>query len=201
MYFPADPISRRSRRVFHSTFILFVAVCFSHPMNCSAQDDPGPVMKIGGMYNGRHPTAYSLCFERERVFSRYPSFTRGIRLDYDRTEPSSQPYSPGAMSLVIGYQFKYYPLTPLRKKVSRGFFLGASPCYFIKVRDQYPYGPGVGFLLGWQIWIKNQVTLSLEWNILGWQNFNQNISSGVSNEWYFDVFVFAKAGYRFAKNN
>jgi hypothetical protein len=165
--------------------------------SCLAQDDESPVTKIGGMYYGKNPSlSYSLCFERERLFAR-KSFSRGPRVDFDEAKPAPQTYS--TMSLVLGYQFKYYPLYPVRGDPTRGFFLGVNPCYFVKVRDQYQYGPGVGFLMGYQGWIMNKIALSFELDITNMRNVNQSLSAGLPNSWYLYAFSFFKVGYRFSK--
>jgi hypothetical protein len=179
--------------------VLFLfSFCLSLSHNCFAQDGPdeeGPVTKIGGMYYGRDPSAaYSLCLERERLFPK-KAFSRGPRVDYDVTKSSPQTY--GSMSLVLGYQFKYYPFYAVRGRPTAGFFLGVNPCYSVKVRDQFPYGPGVGFLMGYQIWIMNTVALSLEWDLSNIRNINQ--TAGLPNTSYWNFFSFVKAGYWFRK--
>jgi hypothetical protein len=105
--------------------LLFLfSFCFSLFNGCFAQDGPdeeGPVTKIGGMYHWGDPSAaYSLCLERERLFPK-KAFSRGPRVDYDVTKPSPQSY--GSMSLVLGYQFKYYPFYAVREGRLPAFFL------------------------------------------------------------------------------
>jgi hypothetical protein len=154
------------------------------------------------MYHGRNPAlSYTLSFERERLFPEKLSVTHGPRLDFSNAERSTQPPSSGWMLLVLGYQFKYYPFAILRKKPMRGFFLGINPSYAVKVRDQYPYGPGVGFLMGYQVWIKNAVTLGLELNVANGRNVNQNIAATTPGNWFWDGIFAFKIGYQFGKRN
>lgn len=166
------------------------ATCTVAMIDCVAQVDESPVTKIGGWYYFNSPSYNTLSVERERSIRQSLTFTHGPRLDLNFGETS------GLLSMAMGYQFKYYPFSLLREKPSRGVFLGLEPCYFIKVREQTVYGPGIGTLLGYQLWIKNKVAVSLETSLKYMQNMNPNALGVYLNSWYLHSFLFLKVGMR-----
>lgn len=147
--------------------------------------------KLGGIFQF-NPSGYSINFEHERGFLKNSRFTHGLRVDFNKISPYPQKFFPGVENLVLGYQLKLYPFS---KEEFRGFFTGVYPCYFVKRKDRYRYGPGLGGLIGYQ-YIRKRLSLSIESSIVYMQNVNEKVPSKNPEDRYFFLFLNIKAGLR-----
>lgn len=168
------------------------------PLHGHAQTD-GALTKAGGfiyLYHLSEYSGFSLNIERENTFKSNAAFSHGARLDYNKFKPFPKTNFPGNENLILGYHFKLYPFFPKSKRQFNGLFLGIEPCYFVKVNSDYRYGPGLGGLLGYQLWIKNKFTLSAEGNIFYIQNINDNTTQQNPQDRYFYMYASIKVGFK-----
>jgi hypothetical protein len=150
--------------------VLFLWSFLSTITFTSAQNEiNNPLVKAGGFINFI-PGAplYSLNFEIEKSFRKVNSLTSGLRLDYINPKNLDKTF-------FIGYNFKFYPLYQRKKIPYRGVYLGIEPLYLIRIPDDpvSRYGPGIGYIAGYQHIIKDKIYLSIESDFMFVQNLNK----------------------------
>jgi hypothetical protein len=153
--------------------------------SCRAQLDIQPLTKVGAFI---YPGSYwvQIGFEREKVFTKKPRFTHGLRVDYESLNHN----------LIPGYQLKVYPFYNKSRVPYKGFFLGADACFFLKTNAEGLVGPGSGFLLGYQWRIGSRSALSFETNSIFMHNYGEGRVDGI----YFWGLTFLKFGYQIGKS-
>ena len=136
-------------------------------------------------------------FELEKSFIQTVKFTQAFRIEYRTISGDAADGFYGHQNLSLGYVVKCYPFAKRTSKKFQGVFFGIMPCYFVKVRDEYRYGPAIGIPIGYQLVLKSRLTLSLEYTPTYLQNVNDGIPPGNSQDLYFDLFKAFRVGYRF----
>ena len=174
-------------------FIIVICfiLCGLSNSSINAQSKPEPIIKVGinpwiGHQNGN---LFSLHFEFEKYFKKYPFLTHGPGVDYLRSNN---------IVSIFKYNFAIYPFYNLSNKIPyRYLFIGIAPIFCHISRTEMPnrYGPGVSSFIGFQFVIKKRFTIGVDVSFYGFKNLNKDAPESNSKDIYTDGIYSLKFGF------
>ncbi|HLF32879.1 MAG TPA: hypothetical protein VI583_01500 [Cyclobacteriaceae bacterium] len=179
------------------TILIFIFLILSSEIMGQLRQDR--LVKFGGLpnygigsYPGNLSSPHIIGFEFEKISRRMEFLTHCYRFDYI-------PYLNQQFTL-LGYNVKFYPryLTGRRQPL-RGIFLGAGPAIFSQEAGRMPnrYGPGVNVTAGYQVLIKNKLSIAYELDMHYLKNLNMQVPWNNPDNHWFTFFHYIKLGIKF----
>lgn len=174
--------------------LLLAFTTFLFPYIHTHAQDRFNILKSGGFmyFNGDGYNGISLHVEYEFLIAKSLMFSTGPRAEYIAIKN-------GAPSFTVGYEIKWYPIAKYANRRLHGPFIGIDPLYRTKdaARISYArYGPGVGFVAGYQHQFKNRVAVCAEMSPVYIYDINERTVQSNPTGWYWYGFACVKIGFR-----